>query len=372
MPKKQDLLDMSAIDTEVLNRAKKKKEKSEEGKVASPATKMFTKTNSGGNILERTMQKSGEKFELQSQIAHLKQELDEKSETISLKMPVSGITVNFKKCWLDPDLIDVSPENQRDQSLLDLSAVSDIFDSIEAEGQSEPGYVLPKSEGRYELVSGSRRLFCVKNIPRRKYLSLVGRIPEVDVRRLSRLENQQAPISVYERAISFQQDIKNKRVKTWDALAAMEGISSRQIKKYKALADLPIEIVRSFGSPSDLSLEFADWLISKIRKNDELKEKIIGLASDIYKDKVLRSNENQAKRPAPEVIAEFKRVIRLKRSPQPTIKKPVVYTGRNGKEIFRHTISNKGTQKLELIDCNEGSLEVILNAIKKELGVASL
>ncbi len=373
MSKKQDFLDMSAIDTQVLNRAKKKKSVSEQGSAETVASKSknIAPSATGGNILERTMKKSGEKLELQSQIESLKQELADQSQVISLKMPISGLTVDFKKRLVDPNLIDVSDENQREQSLLDLSAVADIFDSISDEGQSEPGYVRPISGGRYELVSGSRRLFCVKNIPGRQYLALVGDIPDVDVRRLSRLENQQTPISVYERAISFQQDINAKKVKSWDALAAMEGLSSRQIKKYKALADLPIEIARSFDSPSDLSLEFADWLISKIRRNAVVREKVLALADNLYRDKAKRIHQGEVKRSSVDIMSEYKRALRLKKPVQPTAKKPVVYTNAKGKEVMKHTVSSKGTQKLEFVDVPQETLEKVMLMIQKEMGLAT-
>jgi ParB family chromosome partitioning protein len=262
-------------------------------------------------------------------------------------------------------MIDVSDENQRIQALLDPDSVSDIFESILTEGQTEPGFVRQKADGRYELISGSRRLYCVKQIPDRRYLALVGDIPDIDVRRLSRLENQQSPISVYERALSFKHDVDHKKVKSWEALAALEGLSDRQIKKYKALAELPIEIVRSFSSPADLSLVFADWIISKIRSSLTIRNRFVDIANTLIDEKQTRTEADLA-RTATEVMARYKSAVRVK-SAAPTRKKAMVYKSKDGAITLKHSISNKGSHKLEFINLPDEKMIGQINALIRDL-----
>ncbi len=372
MTKKSEFLDLELLDQKVANQVVKNKEIKKEDGAASPATKLVGHGRGGSNeIFNRTMQRRDDVRDLENKLTSLQEEMSKQMDTISLKMPLSGVDVQFKKMWLDPSQIDVSQQNQRIQSLLDMSSVSDIYESIKSEGQSEPGYVRYSiNTGRYELVAGSRRLFCVKNIPNRKYLALVGDIPDADIRRLSRLENQQSPISVYERALSFLHDIESKQVKNWETLAVLEGLSPRQIKKYKALADLPIEIVRSFASPADLSLEFADWIIAKIRKNSIAKSKLLAVSARLISEKQeCISNDLQRRTPL-EVISEYKSALRIKTA-TPTIKKPVLYKTKNGAEILKHSINQNGAHKFEFVDLDEKKLQKILKLLMNELEIVA-
>ncbi|MEJ2754474.1 MAG: ParB/RepB/Spo0J family partition protein, partial [Gammaproteobacteria bacterium] len=274
MSKDGDFLDLDFLENQVV---RKDNDKNPSREVASPAARMVSDSKRD-SILGRTMKRRDDRRDLEKKISELEGQLKVSQNSLVLDMPVSKVRVKFTKTLVDPEEIDVSPENQRVQELLDKESVRDIYESILNEGQAEPGFLRRKPNGRYELISGSRRLYCVKQIEDRQYLALVGDIPDVDVRRLSRLENQQSPISVYERSLSFKHDVDGKRVKSWDALAALEGMSQRQIMKYKALSELPVEIVRSFPSPSDLSLVFSDWIISKIRSSDAVKQRFIEIA----------------------------------------------------------------------------------------------
>lgn len=363
MSKESDFLDLDILSSP----QEKKQERKVSSNVTSPASRMVSgsKRNS---VMDRTIRRRDEKRDLQKKISELESQIEKVENTIVLDMPVSKAKVKFAKVMLDPALIDVSAENQRIQALLDADAVSDIFESILTEGQTEPGFVRPKGDGRYELISGSRRLFCVKQIPDRQYLALVGEVADVDVRRLSRLENQQSPISVYERALSFKHDVDHKKVKSWEALAALEGLSDRQIKKYKALAELPMEIVRSFSSPSDLSLVFADWIISKIRSSQRILDQFVAIANTLIEEKLARTNSDLA-RSATEVMANYKSALRVK-SVQPTKKKARLYKTRDGSASIKHSISNKGTHKLEFINFPDERFEAQLNAMLRGLGVA--
>lgn len=360
MSKESDFLDL-----DILADPKEKKPRQVSANVTSPASRMVA-GKQRNSVMDRTIRRRDEKRDLQKKIDELESQVQQAGNSIVLDMPVSKTKVKFAKVLLDPALIDVSAENQRIQSLLDADAVSDIFESILTEGQTEPGFVRQKADGRYELISGSRRLYCVKQIPDRKYLGLVGDVPDIDVRRLSRLENQQSPISVYERALSFKHDVDHKKVKSWEALAALEGLSDRQIKKYKALAELPVEIVRSFSSPADLSLVFADWIISKIRSSQSIRNQFVAIANTLIDEKRSRTSADPA-RSATEVMASYKSALRV-RAAAPTRKKARVYQSRDGKSTIKHTISNKGSHKLEFINIADEKVESQVSVLLRGLG----
>ncbi|MEJ2743474.1 MAG: hypothetical protein P8176_13600 [Gammaproteobacteria bacterium] len=135
--------------------------------------------------------------------------------------------------------------------------------------------------------------------------------------------------------------------------------------KYKALSELPVEIVRSFPSPSDLSLVFSDWIISKIRSSDAVKQRFIEIAMGLINDKERWAEENRS-RTATDVMAIYKSSMRI-RSESPTRKKALVYKSPKGSSVVKHTISNKGTHKLEFVDLPETKLENYFNKINKLL-----
>ncbi len=363
MSKENDLLNLDELNAVV--QAKDRTETIlQRDRQVSPTSQLLVSGIQEHSTLGRALKRRDAKKDLEDELETLKQELETNAETFTLGMPNSQQTIKFKKILIDPELIDVSPENQRVQSLLDTAAVSDIFESILNEGQSEPGFVRPKGKGRYELVSGSRRLFCVKQIPERKYLAFTGDIPDVDVRRLSRLENKQSPISAYERALSYKQDIDAHRFKTWEALGAVEGISTRQLQKYKALAELPVEIVMSFTAPSDLSLGFTDWIISKLHKDKTAKKKLIAMAQDL----IMQKQGSDALRSSQDVISIYKSGLRI-RNEGPTPKKPVFYESSTGDKLLKHTVSSKGTHKFEFAKLPEAKIQKVLDLIQKELGL---
>jgi ParB family chromosome partitioning protein len=361
MSKENDFLDLGILSEKVDT-----KERKLTANVASPASRMVS-GKQRDSVMDRTIRRRDEKRDLQKKISDLENQIQKVENTIVLDMPISKSKVKFTKVLLDPMLIDVSAENQRIQTLLDPESVSDIFESILTEGQTEPGFLRKKSDGRYELISGSRRLFCVKQIPERQYLALVGDIPDIDVRRLSRLENQQSPISVYERALSFKHDVDHKKVKSWEALAALEGLSDRQMKKYKALSELPIEIVRSFSSPADLSLVFADWIISKIRSSATIRNRFVEIAKTLIEEKRSRASGDPA-RQATEVMAKYKSAVRVK-SVAPTRKKSRIYKSKDGAMSLKHSISNKGTHKLEFVNIPDDKVESQIISVIRDLGL---
>lgn len=348
-----------------------------------PIRKMLTLTEAQSRIreLEARLENGAGGEDAARELAEVRAELDEARarERIVLKMPVTALDVEFEKAWIDPSLIDVSPQNQRMQNLLDDAAVADILEDIARSGQTEPGILRPTGNGRYEAIAGSRRLHCVRRIrdtgrdPARKYLALIGQVPDADVRRLSRIENQQSQISPYELACSYARDIENKVYSSWNQLAAAEGISAAYAQRYKDLAGLPQAIVKAFAKPADLTLTIVDWLMPKLaRGKEEDRKALLDCASQLQEEKSRRLAAHEEPLQATEVAARLKSAVRKQPAQELTAKKPIIIKKRlaGGMLEYKHSIARSdGSRKFEVKGASDSDLQAIDNFIRDKLGL---
>jgi len=280
---------------------------------------------------------------------------------ITLTMPITRQEVTFELKRIDPKLIDVSPENERIQAFLDPVSLHDILPSLKKHGQQKPGTLRPKANGRYELIEGSRRLAGVKEIPGTDYLALVGDVPDSDVRELSEIENKHQDVSPYEKAMSYQRQMENGEYDSWTQLGATKGISSSHINRYKSCVELDEIFVRIFQSPSDMPLSYGETIASLMKKG---KEALYSQAKLLLK----KRSELKERLNSEEIIKQLKSAVRTKQE-KPTKKKALSYESLDGKVSLRHTLSNKGNCKLEIVGVEEEKLEKILSFLTKTLKV---
>lgn len=289
-------------------------------------------------------------------------------------MPVTKLEVRLRLEAIDPELVDISPENERDQGLLDEAAVSDILPLIKKTGQTQPGLVRPKGEGRYELIEGSRRRFCAAHLGR-PFLAYVGEIPDADVRVLSRSENTNKPPSDYEKALSFERDINAGMYSSWDQLAAAEELSPATVSRYKALIEIDRRFILAFPDPSGLSANSASWLRKSINAGGgEVGKALLSEAERLAAEKAKRSEEGEGLLTSEEVMAAFKRVAReanAESSAKPTAREPLVYKDKSGDKKIKHSITRDGKSvKLELTGIDDGDLDRIVKEAKRIAGVS--
>ena len=297
-----------------------------------------------------------------------KEQLSERQNAIVLTMPVSRKEVSFRLVSIDPAHVDVSPLNPRKQELLDSGSVRDIFEDIRENGQVEPGMVRPVEKGgstRFELISGSRRLFCVTQLGR-QYLAYVGQVPDADIRMLSRTENKQSGISAWERGVSYKEDLDAGRYKSYELLAKAEGTTKATISNYIQVAELPEVFVRAFPTPNELTMSFAAWL-SKKRTDAQRWQKLLAKADELANQKQMRLEKGIPVMDADTIKAELKRHIRGVTETKPTARRPVTYMDGRGTARFKHSVSNKGAYKFELITATEEQQAMILKYIQETL-----
>jgi len=316
------------------------------------------------NNLEQQIKAAQQNFDqersiLQTQLETLRKE----GQGVALKMPVSGVQVNFTLKTLSPDVIDVSPENERIQEFLDEIALSDLLPSITKYGQQKAGTVRPKGDGRYELIEGSRRLATVKLL-NRDYLALVGEVPDIDVRALSVVENQHKDVSPYEKAQSYLRILETGEYQNWTQLGLAYGISSSHISRYKACALLDPLFVKILPSPSDMSLSYAESIQALLKRDTE---------TVVEKGKELLRVRGAAK--SGSELAGCDQIIKLlkqsvvEKIAKPKQWKPAIYTSKDGRIKIKHSVTNKGATKLEFEGISKDKVEDIVKSILVKLNI---
>ena len=292
-------------------------------------------------------------------------DLSARADSVLKVMPVTKIQVRLKLEEIDPELVDVSPENERAQDLLNKAAVADIYASFQQQGQQVPGTVRPKEGGRYELIEGSRRLWCARDL-KRKYLAFVGDIPDSDVRVLSRTENEHKSISVYEKAVSFQKDISDGLYKTWEQLSAAEGISKGMASNYKALVVLDPVVVRAFANVNDITAKFAVATRQALSKGGKSAKAVLDVANQIAAQNQQALSAGDDPLPAEEV-AKLLRTAGKEKAVEARRGAPEVFKGAVAGSELKKSVTNKGAVKIEIKGLSEDAVERILEACKKEL-----
>ena len=285
---------------------------------------------------------------------------------IVLTMPVTKQEVRFELKLIDPELIDVSPLNERKQEFLDELSLQDLLPSIRKEKQQKPGTLRPKPGGKYELIEGSRRLAAVR-IAGHEYLGLVGDVPDADVYSLSVIENKHQDVSPYEKALAYNRQIEDKLYDSWNQLGVVHGISSSHIARYKACIELDEVFVRILRCPSDMPLSYGETIRGLRKKNEK---RLLSKAEEL----LVNRNDAASMKDGIElldvdvIIKELKSSVRVKAT-QPKSWKPVVYKSKDKGVSLKHSVSSKGATKFELAGVDDGTVNQLLEHLKGVLKV---
>ena len=150
----------------------------------------------------------------------------------SITLPVCGRNVTFKLETVPADKVEMATMvwlgNERDQELLNESALADLIPSFLTSGQQNPAFAR-KISGIIEVADGSRRRKTAI-ITGTDYRVLVGELDDEQMRWLSQVGNDYRPTSAYERGKRYQ-----RRLNDFDgnvkALAEAEGIDRNIITR---------------------------------------------------------------------------------------------------------------------------------------------
>lgn len=261
--------------------------------------------------------------------------------------------------------------NERDQDLLTEDSLADILPTFRSAGQQFPG-IGSELNGVVVIADGSRRR-AASILAGRSYRVLVGELSDADMKWLTKLGNDYTPPSAYERGKRFARLLKNEFNGNLSALAESEGISRRVITRYVKTATLPVEVIKAFSVPNDLSMKggealaalLPEWRAALItaavdiaarRKTGEVIE-----ADDVF-DELKAVAERKPKKPATTrefgkgvkaVYKEGKIVVQLHDAPEHLVK-----------EIERLLEKHERSQVASSVELSLDQLQVVMKLIK--------
>ena len=142
--------------------------------------------------------------------------------------------------YLDTDLIDANPYQPRTD--FDAEAINELAQSLSIHGLLQPTVVRPKSNGRYELISGERRLRAAIAVGWQQIPAMIIQVDDTDMAILALVENvQRKDLNAIEKAKSFKRLMKTEGC-TQEELAKSLGLDRSTIANLVRLLDLPQDL----------------------------------------------------------------------------------------------------------------------------------
>jgi ParB family chromosome partitioning protein len=171
------------------------------------------------------------------------------AEVIAEKFKGSILTIK-----VDPKLVDVSEYANRAEESFHSPEYESLKKQIElTKGNEQPVKVRPKGAGRYELVYGHRRHRACLELG----FEVLSIVEEMDDKGLwlsmTRENEDREDLSPYEKAKHYERAIKHGIYKNWSAIADELGIVKQAMSPYKALAELPLNIIDVLKSTLELN-----------------------------------------------------------------------------------------------------------------------
>jgi ParB family chromosome partitioning protein len=169
------------------------------------------------------------------------------------------------------DLIDANPYQTRVE--FDKEALTDLAESIKANGVVQPIVVRPGTEGRYVLVLGERRCRASKAAGMATVPGIVRRISELQAAEMTVIENlQRQDLNCMEQATAFSKLSKNFNL-TQAQIGERVGLSRESVANYMRLLRLPDTVmdylrngVLGFSEARELLKLEEDDLIEEVAK----------------------------------------------------------------------------------------------------------
>ncbi|NKC01860.1 MAG: ParB/RepB/Spo0J family partition protein [Pseudomonadales bacterium] len=222
--------------------------------------------------------------------------------------------VSTKQMLVDPEECVIWESHNRIWDRLTEENCRDLLDGMIAAGrQTEAALVRPikkKGPGRFEIIFGARRFWCVKwlrehNYPEFQYLVQIEDLTDEEAFRRGDQENRTGKdISAYERGLEFAKALKSYYA-SQSEMADRTRVSEAKISRYIALSKVPVEIVNAYAELNQLTLVQGPKIVSamkvKTKANAMLQE-----ASRIHAHQHALRADNKPLLSGPEV---FKRLM---------------------------------------------------------------
>lgn len=158
-------------------------------------------------------------------------------------------------------------QNERLQELLNESTLDDLIPTFTSNGQQFPAFGRDES-GIIEVADGSRRRMAAI-LTQREYRVWVGDMDDQQMSSLSEVGNDYRPTSAYERGKRYKRLVDGKYAGNVKAMAESEQLQRRVVIRCMATAELPVEIIKLFSNPADLSARAGEEIYRVYKDNKE-------------------------------------------------------------------------------------------------------
>lgn len=204
-------------------------------------------------------------------------------------------------------LADIEPRKGQPRKVFDPEALSQLADSIAANGVIQPIVVRRSAGGFYEIIAGERRWRASKMAGLTEVPVVVMDIDDQKTAELSLIENiQREDLNPVEEASAYKILMETFKL-TQEQLAQRVGKSRSAITNSLRLLDLPAEVLKLL-SDGDISAGHARALLGLTIKNDilTLAELIVtkGLSVRAVEDLVRKMNAEAANPKVVETASE--------------------------------------------------------------------
>jgi ParB family chromosome partitioning protein len=206
--------------------------------------------------------------------------------------PSIGLTeVKGEIYYLSPNII-IPYKNQARRDINEENLL-ELMSSIRSQGIIQPLQIIPslKDEGKFEVVSGERRLIASKKIGLDKVPCMIldrGR----DADEIALIENiQRENLHPIELADAIA-NLMEKNQKNQSEIAERIGVSKQQISHLMAISRLPEDVKEHLIQKTDIKVNFLKK-IAYLKDKDFVRESVFGSRKDEEKFKsILRLSSN--------------------------------------------------------------------------------
>jgi ParB family chromosome partitioning protein len=162
------------------------------------------------------------------------------NETATAPTPAVPTATDGRPAEIETGLIDPNPCQPRQD--FDEDGIEELMASIRSSGIIQPVVVRPKPPGRYELVSGERRLRAAEALGMATVPAVVRDVPDDRLLEMALIENiQRRDLNPIEKAEAFH-DFMAEYHLTQEEAARRVGVDRASLANHVRLLELPAEI----------------------------------------------------------------------------------------------------------------------------------
>jgi hypothetical protein len=196
--------------------------------------------------------------------------------------PITGEPIKWKTIDLPSEDVErltfKTTCNGRGSTLLKPSAVLDILPSIRKNKRNLFRiYALKHDDGRYEILAGTRRAYCVSITPGAMlgiyYVEQLSDEDKIAISNIADKQDKPSPLDVGLSIVDWAKDLKEGEFSLRNA-SKVFGVSKTVIPDYMAFAGLPVELFNLYPGLRYLKPEFMRKILKLKLSNEEIISRI--------------------------------------------------------------------------------------------------